>query len=62
MQKRCITCKFWDLKGGEGGSEYGYCRCNPPSAGKEQSEAAVWPVTQANDWCGKCELKSSSDE
>jgi hypothetical protein len=64
MQERCITCRFWQLLAGKAGKEYGLCRYNAPPVELVETEgearAAVWPITEANDWCGRCEMKSES--
>ena len=46
----CRSCRYWDPTS-EGNA--GWCRKEPPVPflGKRNAEA-IWPMTQALDWCG----------
>lgn len=43
---RCKTCRFWDSST--------RCAINPPVA-DDRTSLAVWPYTDASDWCAKHE-------
>lgn len=57
----CPNCEFWDARDEE--RLDGLCRYFPPSlAGQiaphgnaifQSPEAAVWPITRREDWCGR---------
>lgn len=68
MTPSCADCRFWrELVAGQipdGGYEItvdgsGLCRRLPPGRGgnhedsSDAANAAAWPVTWAEDWCGE---------
>lgn len=48
MNESCHSCRFWD-ESPDG--QNGLCRIEPPIAGLNGK--AVWPITEADDWCGQ---------
>lgn len=52
-QRRCDSCDFWghDTITSHAGNA-SRCRVNPPTRGSH-SAIGMWPVTRADDWCGK---------
>lgn len=53
----CHTCVFWDEadkydRKRTSAMAHGKCRCRPPQI---HNGHAVWPITEAGDWCGEHE-------
>ena len=62
MNESCAGCRYWFLirPSGETSSDwagrFGKCRRGSPVLVAEDSippDLAVWPTTQAEDWCGE---------
>lgn len=66
MSESCVDCKFWDYDEDLSDppeahpmlrSSYGLCRRFPPTvhpiAHVRSDEEAIFPVTEANNWCGE---------
>ena len=45
----CSTCVYWDLINGP----QGRCRVLPPPLPPVAHAGTIWPITQADDWCGR---------
>ena len=66
----CYNCRFWDASDEE--RLDGMCRYFPPSmagtiaphgnATFQQPEAAVWPVTRRDEWCGRFDARKTLEE
>lgn len=59
MTDTCETCRFW------AGTTHGNqlradCRAHPPAFTTVRN--TVWPMTQADDWCGEHQSKEQSDD
>jgi len=53
-KKVCGSCGFYDLGkvAPKRGKETGICRFSPPKPSTDD-KGALWPIVNANDWCGK---------
>jgi hypothetical protein len=54
----CALCHFWEPESAgdrhqAADTDLGTCHRVPPIPNAQTSEAAVWPLTQAADWCGE---------
>lgn len=68
MTRACDNCCYWDYvgDGSEGRSrKRGRCRINPPRIVEKitisDGGTGWWPLTNADDWCGKFERKNGAD-
>ena len=54
INRRCEDCQYWDNSAqlDKDGEDTGQCRVNPPRLQKCTGRA-VWPFTEADDWCGR---------
>lgn len=52
-ERSCERCRHWDNSTSHrDNADSGACRINPPVA-DDRTGAAVWPFTDAGDWCAK---------
>jgi len=49
----CEKCRFWSADSAVRGM--GECRYSPPFPDLENEGQAVWPRTEADDWCADAE-------
>jgi hypothetical protein len=52
LSKVCCTCHHWLLIKRQ-------CRCKAPT--RDLSCKAVWPITEATDWCGEYVVAAKDD-
>lgn len=48
---QCCNCHWWTPSKYSETWVYGICHYHPPRATRNGTE---WPLTYAEDWCGKC--------
>jgi hypothetical protein len=55
----CMTCRYWEHPSdfpheiNNPDQIMGLCRRNPPIPADPKSRFGVWPITEADDWCGE---------
>jgi len=55
MSTECKSCAFYEdhvVNSGREANGAGLCRYNPPIQQPEEDKRGLWPVVEANDWCG----------
>lgn len=62
----CGNCRFWRRAGRDGpGPDWGQCKRMPPVLPEIEDDkmvhVGVWPSTEAKDWCGEWQLRSSAE-
>ena len=62
----CCNCRFWRRAGRDGpGPDWGQCKRMPPVLPDIEDDkmvhVGIWPSTEAGDWCGEWQQRSTGN-